>query len=469
MFGEQASIDGIEVGGIVNAQPDLRAGGAQGGFLGGGGRSDGSALIGEIDRIIARRKLKKTFLQKTASRFRKTDLSRLFAGSQDRQKGEPLVTLDSRRFGDFIWDKLFSPTLPQSYRPNVLQQQFFAVRTGRRSANRIALSRSGVARINTSNWDVLIAHTPFPYAINAGTRLIVRYYDAIPVLFPDTVSEGTDEAARHRALLQNNVRSGAWFCCISEPVREDLVRLAPEAETRSLVIPCIVSPMFWPEKPTSGGIQQIIDRRACPSSELGKGAPQAEVHQEQSQSEISPDFFMAVSTLEPRKNFHFLINAWAELRSNLDYVPNLVLIANPGWRFAEAAAAINRWRGRGLFHLWKVPMDELRALYGAARAVVCPSIAEGFNLSGVEAMRCNTAVIASDIPVHRSVYGDAAIYFDPAQVSSLMRVLAEAARWRGDEGEVIKLRDLGLQQSAQYRPDAVARTWREVLRRIASE
>jgi glycosyltransferase involved in cell wall biosynthesis len=470
MFGEMASIEGMEIGGIVNTQPDLRAAIAGKGFLGRRNRNEGRALIDEIDRIIAHRKLKKTFLQKTASRFRKMDLSRFLSVSQDRQKGDSLVTFASQGFEDLIWDKLFAPTLPEIYKGSVVQQHFFAVRTGRRSANRIALSQPAVAaRINTSSWDVLIAHTPFPYAISAGTKLVVRYYDAIPVLFPDTVSEGADEAERHRALLQKNVRSGAWFSCISEPVRHDLVRLAPEAEGRAFVTPCMVSPIFWPDNQTSADIQGIVSRRACPSSVLRKGAPDVEDHQEKPHQEISPNFFLAVSTLEPRKNFHFLINAWAELRSHLDEMPDLVLIANPGWRFAEAAAAIDRWRGRGLFHLWKVPMDELRMLYSAARAVVCPSIAEGFNLAGVEAMRCNTAVIASDIPVHRWVYGDAALYFNPARAASLVRLLAEAARWRGDEGDVIKLRDRGLKQSAQYRPDTVARTWREVLRRVASE
>ncbi|MCA1300820.1 hypothetical protein LC062_21040 [Stappia indica] len=40
-------------------------------------------------------------------------------------------------------------------------------------------------------------------------------------------------------------------------------------------------------------------------------------------------------------------------------------------------------------------------MHKSARAVVCPSIAEGFDLSGIEAMLSGGVVAASDIPVHR--------------------------------------------------------------------
>jgi len=63
-----------------------------------------------------------------------------------------------------------------------------------------------------------------------------------------------------------------------------------------------------------------------------------------------------------------------------------------------------------VFLLNNVPADDLRVLYRHAAATVCPSLAEGFDFSGVEAMRCGGVVLASDIPVHREVYQDAAHY-----------------------------------------------------------
>lgn len=57
-----------------------------------------------------------------------------------------------------------------------------------------------------------------------------------------------------------------------------------------------------------------------------------------------------------------------------------------------------------------VPHDELLHLYQGASALVYPSLWEGFGIPPLEALACGTPVIASDIPVHREVLGDAAIY-----------------------------------------------------------
>jgi glycosyltransferase involved in cell wall biosynthesis len=71
------------------------------------------------------------------------------------------------------------------------------------------------------------------------------------------------------------------------------------------------------------------------------------------------------------------------------------------------------------FLLEDVLAPELRILYSQARATVCPSFGEGFDFSGVEAMKSGSPVIASDIPVHREVYADAAEFFDPYSVDAL--------------------------------------------------
>ncbi|MBK8210547.1 MAG: glycosyltransferase family 4 protein [Rhodospirillales bacterium] len=462
-FGELASVPGLQLGGVVNTQADLWAARSSRGLEGGYAAGAQAALVDEIERAQLRKKAEKTARQLVVSRYRKSWLSRLRRSLRYRLRGDPLQPIDTVMFGEFVWNRLFAPTLPARYREEALKEAYFGVHTGRRSATRAAGSRSWSAKIDTSEWDVLIAQTPFPYRVDLATKLIIRYYDAIPVLHPDTVSEGAEEARRHLRLLRENVRNGASFCCISEPVRDDLLRLAPEAEGRVCVIPCMVSPLFYPQQPTDGLLQRIVDSRTCPASAMSKDKASRsaipDIVEHAGHTGLSPHYIMAVSTLEPRKNYQMLISAWSELRKNGQDVPDLVLVANPGWRFNEAAAAIGQWRGRGLFHLWKVPMDELRVLYSAATAVICPSIVEGFDLSGVEAMRCDSPVIASDIPVHRSVYGNAALYFDPHDTASLVKILADVGNWRKSDGQAATLRLRGLQQSSHYRPEVVATKW----------
>jgi hypothetical protein len=76
-----------------------------------------------------------------------------------------------------------------------------------------------------------------------------------------------------------------------------------------------------------------------------------------------------------------------------------------------------------VFLVEDVPSADLRLLYKHALATVCPSFGEGFDFSGVEAMKSGGAVVASDIPVHREIYADAAEYFNPYSVGELSRAI----------------------------------------------
>ncbi len=60
-----------------------------------------------------------------------------------------------------------------------------------------------------------------------------------------------------------------------------------------------------------------------------------------------------------------------------------------------------------------VPDEELKLLYREAEVFVFPSLSEGFGLPGLEAMAAGVPVLASDIPVFREIYREAASYFNP--------------------------------------------------------
>lgn len=57
--------------------------------------------------------------------------------------------------------------------------------------------------------------------------------------------------------------------------------------------------------------------------------------------------------------------------------------------------------------------NELVGLYQNAVAFVFPSLMEGFGLPGLEAMSQRVPVIASNIPVFKEIYKEAAVYFNP--------------------------------------------------------
>ncbi len=172
-----------------------------------------------------------------------------------------------------------------------------------------------------------------------------------------------------------------------------------------------------------------------------------------------------VSTIEPRKNHLSLLSAWESLRTSFDPDLQLVLVGSIGWESESIMRRLKPWLKRGGLHLLEdVPAQELRLLYRHARCVVCPSFYEGFDFSGVEAMRCGGVVLASDIPVHRDVYGAASEYFNPYSVEDLEQALAglmspDAAARRGRADRRRRARVAAVH--ARAHPAAVARVPRQ--------
>jgi glycosyltransferase involved in cell wall biosynthesis len=121
----------------------------------------------------------------------------------------------------------------------------------------------------------------------------------------------------------------------------------------------------------------------------------------------------------------------------------------------------------GAHHLASVPLAELRMLYSMAHLVVCPSRAEGFDYSGVEAMACGTPVLASDTAVHRWVYGDAAEYADTYDEVDLGDRLATLCDLPRQEGHLAELRSRGLRRAALYHADVLAPRWQGLLQEAA--
>jgi glycosyltransferase involved in cell wall biosynthesis len=69
--------------------------------------------------------------------------------------------------------------------------------------------------------------------------------------------------------------------------------------------------------------------------------------------------------------------------------------------------------------------DELRKLYMTCRALLIPSVYEGFGLPALEAMATGTPVMASKATALEEVVGDTGVLIDPYSVIDIMRGIAE--------------------------------------------
>lgn len=125
-------------------------------------------------------------------------------------------------------------------------------------------------------------------------------------------------------------------------------------------------------------------------------------------------FWLAVGTLEPRKNLTLLLEACRSLRMRGDLRRPVVLAGGEGWMMQDFDPLRS-----GAIHLGYVDDPTLQWLYENCYAFAFPSLAEGFGMPVIEAMSLGAPVVCSNTTALPEVAGDAALYCDPYDVESL--------------------------------------------------
>jgi alpha-1,3-rhamnosyl/mannosyltransferase len=111
---------------------------------------------------------------------------------------------------------------------------------------------------------------------------------------------------------------------------------------------------------------------------------------------LPPRYLLYLGTIEPRKNLLLLLRAYCTLPQALRDNCPLVLVGGWGWNSRDVADYFHtEARQRGVRHFGYMSEDHLPAIYNGARALVYPSLYEGFGLPPLEMMACGGAVLAS--------------------------------------------------------------------------
>ncbi len=140
-------------------------------------------------------------------------------------------------------------------------------------------------------------------------------------------------------------------------------------------------------------------------------------------------FFLAVGTLEPRKNHVAILHAFERLWS-LGVDVCCVFVGRRGWLTDAMCSRLLRHPEFGHRFFWFETCSDadLRHLYRHATGLIQASLAEGFGLPLVEAAHFGTPVIASDIPVFHEIGGSSCAYFDPLDPEALAAHIVESLK-----------------------------------------
>lgn len=174
-------------------------------------------------------------------------------------------------------------------------------------------------------------------------------------------------------------------------------------------------------------------------------------------------YVLFVGNLLPHKNLPRLVDAFARAAAG---TPARLVVVGGGRPRAVAQLRALGERVRATVEIRAfVPPAELAPLLRGARALVLPSLAEGFGLPAVEAMACGTPVIVSNVAALAEVVGDAALLVDPLDVAALADAIA---RVLADDRLRKELGARGIERAARFSWQRCAAELLAVVREVAA-
>jgi len=250
-----------------------------------------------------------------------------------------------------------------------------------------------------------IAHWTYPAPIWAvGAKNIYTIHDIVPLRLPYTTR---DNKANFLRLINTIIKKSDHICTVSEHSKQDLIDVlqAPESKITNTYQTAKI-----PEKYLSCDIIDVITDISGAYGLKHK------------------DYFLFFGAIEPKKNVGRIIEAFL----SSDVKSPLILASGSGWMSkpelrmilddnhisnSEDDCKINN-SGK-IMKIDHVPFRLLVSLIRGAKAVLFPSMYEGFGLPILESMLCGTPVITSNFGAMKETAGDAALFVDPYNVREI--------------------------------------------------
>jgi glycosyltransferase involved in cell wall biosynthesis len=270
-----------------------------------------------------------------------------------------------------------------------------------------------------------IMHWTYPIPLRiAGTRNIYTLHDMVPLKLPFAT---LDRKRLYHRLVERCIVEGDHIVTVSESSRRDIINLFGVDEDR-------ITNTYQHAPMPRDKAADAVDVRAI------FGVP----HQ---------GYFLYFGAIEPKKNLARLIEAYL----STDSATPLVIVGAKGWqqdeelRLADAIGRRGGVAGDRIIQLDYLPRRLLMHLVAGAKAVLFPSLYEGFGLPVLEAMQLGVPVVTGDRGSLPEVAGEAALLVDPYDVGALA-----AAIGRIDASPALRARMAGAghAQAARFTLDA---------------
>jgi glycosyltransferase involved in cell wall biosynthesis len=262
--------------------------------------------------------------------------------------------------------------------------------------------------------------------------MVVTIHDLIHLRFAKDY--GLKQKLYYRFVVGPAARKARAVFTVSEHSKKDIVELLGVDPEKIIITPNGVDSRFKP-------LDKTEKQRAREKLGWPKG------------------YLLGVGNKKPHKNLKSLIKAHGMLKGIMgEQAPALVLVGVKSSDFPQVRP------GPDLIFCPALDDEKLRLAYGAAKAVVMPSLYEGFGLPALEAMASGAPVLASDQASLPEVVGQAGVLTRP-EPEPLAQAVCNLLE---NPEEMKRLVKLGPEQAARFTWRKSAETALNALKTIAS-
>ena len=269
-----------------------------------------------------------------------------------------------------------------------------------------------------------IMHWTYPLPIVLeNARNIYTIHDLVPLRLPHTT---LDDKGYHLRLIRGCIATGAQICTVSEASRTDILRLFPEAAGK---VTNTYELIDVPELPPPEGTE-FADFLSGVFGLQPRG------------------YFLFFGSLEPKKNIGRLLEAYFSTGTSTP----LVMVGAQAWK-SEREMNLLKLRGEAapgspqVRQIEYLPFLTLQQLICGARAVLFPSLYEGFGLPVAEAMALGTPTLTSTAGSLPEITGGVSVLVDPYDTQAIARGIRQL-----DQDEALRrhLSEAGPRQAARF-------------------
>jgi alpha-1,3-rhamnosyl/mannosyltransferase len=156
-------------------------------------------------------------------------------------------------------------------------------------------------------------------------------------------------------------------------------------------------------------------------------------------------FLLLVGSIEPRKNILGFLSALRLLYESTGILPPVKITGPTGWKNHSIFSILQKPPYNDMVTFCGFVSDEeLKRLYLTCKAVIYPSLYEGFGLPVLEALSMDCLLLTSAGTVMEEIAEKAAVYFDPQDPTDIARQIASVWENKIDCAAILQHRQLVL-------------------------